>query len=68
MDHQDNALAIYLAEYGVDHRASIVCIKKPFGRVHELWNLAMGLGLVEVLGSQKKGHAHRSWNQNLSHK
>ncbi|KAK1356109.1 hypothetical protein POM88_008176 [Heracleum sosnowskyi] len=46
-DPQDNVLAMYLAEFGAAHWTTIVQIKKPFGRVHELWNLDMGLGPVD---------------------
>ncbi|KAK1394681.1 hypothetical protein POM88_013737 [Heracleum sosnowskyi] len=50
----DNDLASYLAEYEAAHWTTMVRIKKPFGRVHEMWNHDMGLGpvlpLFEIVG------------------
>ncbi|KAK1354849.1 hypothetical protein POM88_048105 [Heracleum sosnowskyi] len=45
-DPEDNELVVYLAEYGVAHWKQMVIIKKPFGRVFELWSKDMGLGPV----------------------
>ncbi|KAK1380914.1 hypothetical protein POM88_027658 [Heracleum sosnowskyi] len=53
-DAVDNDPASYLAEYGAAHWTTMVRIKKPFGRVHKLWNHDMGLGpvlpLFEIVG------------------
>ncbi|KAK1357669.1 hypothetical protein POM88_050925 [Heracleum sosnowskyi] len=43
---EDNELAAYLAEFGAAHWKQMVVIKKPFGRVYELWTKGMGLGPV----------------------
>ncbi|KAK1360504.1 hypothetical protein POM88_044978 [Heracleum sosnowskyi] len=45
-DPEDNELAAYLAEYGASHWNQMVVIKRPFGRVYELWSKDMGLGPV----------------------
>ncbi|KAK1360122.1 hypothetical protein POM88_044596 [Heracleum sosnowskyi] len=45
-DAVDNDLASYLAKYGAAHWTIMVRIKKPFGRVHKLWNHDMRLGPV----------------------
>ncbi|KAK1392806.1 hypothetical protein POM88_011862 [Heracleum sosnowskyi] len=45
-DPEDNELADYLDEYGASHWKQMVVIKKPFGRVYELWSKDMGLGPV----------------------
>ncbi|KAK1404465.1 hypothetical protein POM88_004070 [Heracleum sosnowskyi] len=43
---EDNELAVYLAEYRAARWKQMVVIKKPFGRVYELWSKDMGLGPV----------------------
>ncbi|KAK1390607.1 hypothetical protein POM88_018785 [Heracleum sosnowskyi] len=45
-DPGDNELATYLAEYGASRWNQMVVIKRPFGRVYELWSKDMGLGPV----------------------
>ncbi|KAK1365907.1 hypothetical protein POM88_041468 [Heracleum sosnowskyi] len=45
-DFEDNALLVYLAEYGAQNFKEMVVMEEPFGRVQELWNLDMGLGPI----------------------
>ncbi|KAK1399086.1 hypothetical protein POM88_008949 [Heracleum sosnowskyi] len=45
-DFEDNALAVYLAEYGAQNFKEMVVMENPFGRVQELWSLDMGLGPI----------------------
>ncbi|WOG81936.1 hypothetical protein DCAR_0101094 [Daucus carota subsp. sativus] len=41
-----NMLARYLAEDGAATKFRVVRMKRPFGRVRELWHLDMGLGFI----------------------
>ncbi|KAK1356363.1 hypothetical protein POM88_049619 [Heracleum sosnowskyi] len=42
-DFEDNAMTIYLAEYGARNFKDMVIMEEPFGRIEELWHLEMGL-------------------------
>ena len=46
-DHNANAIAEYLADYGAHNFKVMVVIAQPFGRIFELWSLDMGLGPSE---------------------
>ena len=41
-----NMLARYLAEDGAATKFRVVRMRRPFGRVRELWHLDMGLGFI----------------------
>ncbi|KAL1826324.1 hypothetical protein ACET3Z_004736 [Daucus carota] len=43
-----NELAAYLADFGARNFKSMVVIAQPFGRVFEIWNDDMGLGLADA--------------------
>lgn len=44
-DAVDNELASYIAQHGANQWNQMVLIKQPFGRIVEIWNQDMGLGL-----------------------
>ncbi|KAK1361511.1 hypothetical protein POM88_045985 [Heracleum sosnowskyi] len=42
----DNVLAAYVAQHGAENWKHMVHIRRPFGRIMEIWNSDMGLGEI----------------------
>lgn len=46
IDADSNEMARYMARYGAEKYYKMVIIRKPVGRIYEIWSNDMGLGPV----------------------